>query len=711
MLGLVLLLTAAPADAIPFAEQARTHWAFRPLVKPRPPEVSRPAHAGPFAWNPIDAFLAARLTKAGLTPAPRAPAHTLVRRVHLTLTGLPPTPEEVEAFVNDTRPDAYRRLVEGLLARPGLGERYGRAWLDLARYADTNGYERDGDKPLAWKYRDWVIDALNADMPYDRFVKEQIAGDETPGSDARSQTATTFLRLGTWDDEPANESTDRYDQLDDVLGTAASVFLAQTLRCARCHDHKQEPFSQRDYYRMLAVFEPLKRPQRGRDDLTYPVGTATQRAEYKAAVTARDAALARTDRQVKAVQARIRERILMDATKRPAFIKTPPRTPVQWAAVADITELRSLDALGHRRKQINAWPIPKLEQAYIWHEAGPVAPSTHILRRGNPNNTGPEVSPGFPAALRKGEPPPPKPLAESTGRRLWLAEWIASPHNPLTARVIVNRLWAWHFGRGLAATTSDFGLQGDRPTHPELLDWLACELIESGWSLKHIHRLIVTSAAYQSSSAHDGPDAERKLALYGRWRQRRLDAEAVRDGMMLVSGQLFHRMHGPGVYPTLPAAVLATQSRPGSGWGKSSPEESSRRSVYVFAKRTLRLPELDLLDLADSNASCDARPASTTAPQALTLLNGDFTTQQARHLAARLAREAATDRERVRLAYRLALSREPTAKESARVLAFLADQARLIESESPAPPKDAAQQALASFCVVLLNASEFVYLD
>jgi hypothetical protein len=602
--------------------------------------------------------------------------------------------------------------VERLLSNPGYGERFGRLWLDLARYADTNGYERDGDKPLAWRYRDWVVRALNANMSYRQFVREQIAGDEVPGSDADSQIATTFLRLGTWDDEPANEATDRYDQLDDVLGTTSAVFLASTIRCARCHDHKFEPYSQKDYYRLLSVFSPLKRPQNGRADLTYPVGTAKELAAYREASEKKQAALTALARDRKALQERIRKRNLADPTKRPAFEKTPPRTSAQWALFANEAEQKEIAELTKRYKAANAMPVPAMTQAYIWYEVGPTAPQTRLLRRGNPGLVGTKVEPNFPTVLRRKEPTAPRALKTSTGRRLWFADWVASRDNPLTARVMVNRIWQWHFGRGLVATPSDFGLQGDRPTHPELLDWLACELVDSQWDMKHIHRLIAMSRAYRTSSAHDGPGAEKRLELFGRWRQRRQEAESVRDGMMAVSGQLSRIVGGPGVYPTLPKAVLATQSRPGLGWGKSTEEQASRRSIYVHAKRTLMLPELSLLDAADTNATCERRPASTTAPQALTLLNGEFTNEQARHFARRLVKEAGTEREKqVRLGFRLALARQPSEKELKRVLAFLTEQEKLVEAESPVPAKDGAIRALESFCLVLLNTSEFAYLD
>jgi hypothetical protein len=660
------------------AEKARGHWAFQSLRTPPMPGVRQRDRA----QTAVDAFVLAKLEAAGLTPAPPADRRTLLRRVTLDLTGLPPSLEEQDTFLADASPLAYRRLVDRLLASPAYGEGWGRHWLDVARYADTNGYERDGDKPQAWRYRDWVINALNRDLRYDRFVIEQIAGDEAPGTDASAQVATTFLRLGTWDDEPANDAVDRCDQLDDVLGTTCAAFLAQTVRCARCHDHFFEPYSQKDYYRLLVVFTPLKRPQIGRKDLTRPVGTREELAAWERTEVRLDAVL----RQAEEIRARAQAR------------GGPP-------PLAEREKLARLDGEVARPGRSSGPP-----RAYVWYEEGPRAPETRILRRGNPELLGPVVAPGLPTALAPVEPPPPQPLARSTGRRLWLASWIASPANPLTARVIVNRVWQWHFGQGLVGTANDFGLQGEPPTHPELLDWLATELIRSGWSLKHLHRLIVLSSTYQTSSLHEDATAPAKLALYGRWRKRRLEAEAVRDSMLAVSGQLHRPMGGPGVYPPLPVAVLRTQSLPGLGWGRSERGQAARRSVYVFAKRTLAPPELELLDAPDTNASCEARPRSTTAPQALTFLNGAFANEQARHFAERLLREAGDAAgAQVRLAFRLALGRPPRADEIHLATAFLDRQYRQIEAERPGAP-GACRKALEALCLVLLNTNEFFYL-
>ena len=547
----------------------------------------------------------------------------------------------------DSSPDAFARVVDDLLARPQYGERWGRHWLDVARYAETNGYERDGAKPSAWRFRDYVIDAFNEDKPYDRFVTEQLAGDEIDDTNAETQIATTFLRLGTWDDEPAEPTMDRYDQLDDVLGTTASAFLGITLRCARCHDHKFEPFSQEDYYRMLAVFEPLKRPQSGRKDLDRAVGT-------------------------------------------PAELVNPL-----------VAQYRP--------------------HAYIWYEQGPKAPVTHLLHRGDPARPRKEATPGLPEVLVDKQPVPPQQRKHSTGRRLWLARWLTDAKNPLTARVMVNRIWQGHFGRGLVGTPNDFGVVGEPPSHPELLDWLASEFVARGWSIKAIHRLIVSSNTYQQSastlgrisSPSDQPDprsVDPKNRLLWRWPQQRLQAEAVRDSMLAVSGRLNPQRGGPSVYPTLPRAVLEGQSRPGDGWGKSDARQQHRRSIYIFVKRSLAVPELDLLDSPDTASSCEIRPVSTTAPQALTFLNGAFANETAKELATRVEREAGDGATaQVRRAFELVFCRPATAAEVNSCLNFLNLQRQL--SADAGMMADGRRKALAAFSLVLLNANEFTYVN
>jgi hypothetical protein len=466
------------------------------------------------------------------------------------------------------------------------------------RYADSNGYERDAEKPFVWRYRDYVIEALNKDKPFNQFVVEQLAGDELNQQSGiqnlESVIATGFLRLGHWDDEPADPMTDRYDQLDDIVSTTGQAFLGLTIGCARCHDHKFEPLATRDYYSLVAVFNPLERPRKGRKELTVPV----------------------------------------DGT-----------------------------------------------DVYTWREPSTKAPETHVLVRGSPTRFGDLVEPAVPAILVKQQPPFPS-GDKTTQRRLGLALWIASDQNPLTARVIVNRVWQQHFGQGLVTTANDFGLMGATPSHPELLDWLAHWFMhDANWSLKKLHRLILTSRAWQSIKS---PDA---LMRY-----RRLEVEAIRDSMLAVSGQLNPKRFGPAMKPGIPAAALEANTDKEKVWQASDECEASRRSIYAFIKRGLVVPMLETLDLADTVSSCPQRQVTTVAPQALSLFNGDFVNQQAKHFATRLKREAGDEPARqITLAWRLALCREPTANELAKMQVFL-------QGES-----------LEQVCRVILNLNEFVY--
>jgi hypothetical protein len=741
----LLLAAGAPArgrDSAEHKAKAKDHWAFRPVQRPSLPVVRDPS----WVRTPIDAFVLAQIENKGVKPAPPADRRALLRRVYCDLIGLPPTPEEQRAFLDDRSPDAYQKVVDDLLGRPQYGERWARHWLDVVRYAETNGYERDGAKPHAWRYRDYVIDALNQDKPYDRFVTEQLAGDEIDGATAETRIATTFLRLGTWDDEPADPRVDRYDQLDDVLGTTATAFLALTLRCARCHDHKFEPFTQVDYYRMLAVFEPLKRPQDGRKDLDRPVGTDAELAAFRQAKAKADAEVAALQKKINAWNKTIGGRLIASVTAaRPSNQRVGQKAgPVPTEAVAALLvndtqrtkeqtqlmikfgalldqeirkaataeELAQRDGWDRQIAALKATRALELRRAYVWYEDGPKAPATHVLRRGDPGRPAKEVSPGLPAVLVTQDPPAVRPLATSTGRRLWLARWVASPDHPLTARVLVNRVWQHHFGKGLVASANDFGVMGERPSDPALLDWLAAEFVASGWRLKPLHRLMVLSSTYQTAAA---APADRQGLLAAGWRQRRLEAEAVRDGVLAVSGRLNPQMAGASVYPPIPRAVLEGQSRPGEGWGKSDERQASRRSIYLFVKRVLPVPELELLDAPDTTSSCEQRPVSTTAPQALTFLNGDFMQQQARAFAERLRREAGDGAAaQVRRAFELALCRPPRPEELRAAGDFLASQQRQIEEDGPRvkqPGGDPRLQALEAFCLVLLNTNEFVYLN
>ena len=575
-------------EVFEITEEDRSWWSFQPIVRPDTPRLAGARQEG----NPIDAFIRARLLSAALMPSPEASRRELIRRATFDLLGLPPTPEEIEQFVKDDSPAAYERLIDRLLASPHYGERWGRHWLDLVRYAQTNGYERDDEKPFAWRYRDYVIRSFNEDKPFDRFILEQLAGDELPEVTDDSIIATAFYRFCVWDDEPDDISQAVFDGYDDILTTTGSVLLGLSIGCARCHEHKFDPIPQEDYYRMLAFIR----------NVNY-------------------------------------------------YLKPE----------------------GEQRKMVVV-PLPGGGETLGVTERSNQPRATHVLLRGRVATPGKEVDPGFPQVLSDSESASSPAISKdrsgsdkSTGRRLALARWITSKDNPLTARVLANRLWHYHFGQGIVSTPSDFGKTGIPPTHPDLLDYLASALVDGGWRLKPLHKQIMLSAAYrQSSRSHDpeavATDPENKLL----WRQnvRRLEAEAVRDAILAVTGQLNLAAGGRGFYPRLPAQVIGSQSMPGRGWGYSDARERNRRSVYVYAKRSLQLPLLEMFDLASTEQSIAARSRTTVAPQALGLLNSEFISQKADAFARRVAAEAGDETsDRIRRAYRLAVGRTPTAKE------------------------------------------------
>ena len=616
------LTSSTASNSVPSRDPRRSHWSFQPVRQTVPPAWAA-QRQGEVPGHVIDTFIAERLRQKGL-PVPKAATRTtLIRRVTYDLTGLPPTPEAVEAFVHDPSAQAWENLVDRLLESPHYGEKWGRHWLDLVRFAETNSYETDEAKPNAWRYRDYVIRAFNSDKPYDRFIREQLAGDELPDSGADGLIATGFYRLGIWDNDPADKELALYDQLDDLVATTGQVFLGLTVDCARCHDHKIDPISQRDYYSLLAFFRNIH-PYRnggGTDEVPLP-----------------------GDKQAKAL------------------------------AVT---------------------------------EPGPVAPVTHLLRRGNPGSLGEEVQPGFPGVLGASVPTVIPPASgRSSGRRRALADWIASPDNPLTARVIVNRVFQHHFGRGLVRTTSDFGVQGSLPTHPELLDWLAGHFIQEGWSLKRLHRLILTSQSYQASAT---PTAEALKAdpandLFSRFDMRRLTAEEIRDSVLWVGGSGNPRMYGPGMYVALPKEVLASQSVPGKGWGNSPKVEQARRSIYIHVKRSLLSPVLLSFDLAETDRSTPVRFATTQPTQALGMLNGSFFNEQARVLADRIrAQVGSQPQAQVRRALHRVTTRPPSDLEISRGVALL----ELLTSEEGL----GATAALDAFCLLAFNLNEFLYLE
>jgi hypothetical protein len=595
-------------------------WSVQPVVRPELPGVAD----GDWCRTPVDHFILSALEARSWQPAAPAARDRLIRRVYFDLWGLPPSPEDVARFVSDTEPDAYERLIDRLLASPRYGERWARHWLDLVRFAETNGYERDALKQGAWRYRDWVIDSLNDDKPYDRFVVEQLAGDELPEASDETRIATGFLRIGTFDDEPNDKLKYKYEQLDDLMHATSTAFLAVTLKCARCHDHKFDAIPQSDYYAMLNFF----------------IGGKAAEGEL----------LAYTD-------------------------------------------------------------------------AGPKPPTVQLFKGGDPTRSDATIEPAFlsmlPVVNRAVEPT--RPDAKTSGRRLQLARWIADPQNPLTARVMVNRLWQHHFGEGLSRTPDNFGMMGSAPTHPRLLDWLASEFVEGGWHIKPMHKRIMLSAAYQMDSIHpreaEYAQVDFSNELWWRRNRQRLQAEPLRDAMLAISGQLNLKTGGPSFFPPATNEALEGLSKKTAAWGDSPPEEQRRRSVYMMTKRSLLLPLMTTFDFADTTQPCSQRNVSTVAPQALALLNNPFVHEQSRALAARVLREAGDDPlAQVERAWWLALSRGPTNDERAVAQTHLMVQSgnfgsRAVDEGGPLSEDDVRHRALASLCHALLNTNEFIYVD
>ncbi|MDX2037513.1 MAG: DUF1549 and DUF1553 domain-containing protein [Isosphaeraceae bacterium] len=725
----------AAAEFETFTQEQRSHWAFQPLRKPRPPRVEDPSRAR----NPIDLYILEGLEIGDLSLSPEADRVELIRRITFDLTGLPPTIEEVDAFVDDSRVDAYERVVDRLLTSPRYGERWAQHWLDLAHYADSNGFELDAERPDAWRYRDWVVDALNRDLPYPEFVSLQIAGDEIRPGDVSALIATGFGRCGPREVVSGNIDPEvrRQSELTEVTGTVGSVFLGLTLACARCHDHKFDPIPSTDYYRLQSYFAAAEFVEK-------PIATKEEEAAFKAAKKAIDDAVAPLRKRMAELEKPYRDRIAAErrAALKPferAIIEVPAekRTPEQKKILEglenslrvtweDVAEAVRPNASDHAEREELKRKIERLEltippppaKAMALRDTRTRAPETFVMKRGDVKSKAARVEPRPPGVLLAsadlGAVPAPTPLESSTGRRRALAEWLTRPSNPLPARVIVNRLWQHHFGRGLVATPSDFGVRGEPPTHPELLEMLAQRFLDGGGRLAPIHRLMVTSATYRQSS-RSRPEAARidpENTLLWRASRRRMEAEAIRDAMLAVSGELNPKMGGPGVRPPIEKeveALIFTEAEVVDLWPETpDPREHLRRSLYLFRKRNVRYPMFDAFDAPDTQSACPERSRSTHALQALVLLNSDFASARARGLAERLEKDATTPDDRVSLAYRRVLGRRPDAGELASALEFLDRQTAVAAREQPAEPPS--RLALVDFCTAMLNRNEFLYI-
>ena len=691
------------------------HWAFEEPVVVDPPAVAADGPA--FVRNPIDRFVQARLEAAGLEPNAPADRVTLLRRLSFDLTGLPPTPEDAAAFAADPDPLAYEKAVDRLLDSPRYGEKWGRHWLDLVRYAQTNSYERDGTKPNAWKYRDWVIRSLNDDKPYDRFLVEQLAGDELPAETPEQRrdlvTATAFYRLGVWDDEPADGEQAVYDELDDVVRTTAEGVLGLTVGCARCHDHKLDPIPQDDYYKLVAVFRDVtpygtRGDQEGNNqaDVTPPAVAAAHLAldaefarwsgkkrEIEQAGIAR---LSGRDQRRTEGPPEQREKVL--ARKLDGVLTGEQRADLRTAK-------EHLEGVAARR---DALPPRETTLGLAKVYAADAVPATFTLARGSAAGaTGGALEPGVPELFGPSDFAP-EPTADGTsGRRLAFARWATDPGNRLTARVAVNRVWQHHFGRGIVRSSNNFGKLGTPPTHPALLNWLADRFVAEGWGLKKLHRLIVTSAAYRRGSGPNGAAAAADPLndLFWRFDPRRLTAEELRDASLAVTGELNPAMYGPSFYPELSEEVLAGQSRPGEGWGDSDARERARRSVYSFIKRSLVDPALADFDFPETDTGCEARFNTVQPAQALALLNGDFQNRRAAALAARIAGELPDAAPPAQVARAVALTTSRPAPDAA-----VAEGAAFVARMRAEYGFDDGR-AFELWCLVTLNANSFLYLD
>ena len=607
----------------------RDWWSLQPVQKPVPPTVQ---HTD-LVSNPIDNFILAKLENANMKPAPLAERRQLIRRVYYDVIGLAPSYEQIEAFVADESDTAWESVVDSLLASPHFGEKWARHWLDLVRFAETAGYERDQEKPFAWRYRDWVVNAFNDDMPYDQFVVQQMAGDEIPHSTESTTIGTGLLRLGTWNDEPNDPQDYKYERLEDLVHVTSSAFLGLSVKCARCHDHKFDPIPQTDYYRMAAIFWP---------------GAIEPRSS--------------------------------------AHNGGPTPQELGYESVLGWTDL-------------NASPKP-----------------LHLLKQGERHKPGEVVEAGvltaIPSLLKAFEAPPTN--AKSTTRRLQYAQWMTNPKHPLTPRVLVNRIWQHHFGQGLVRTPNNFGYRGAPPTHPQLLDWLASDLIQGDWKMKWLHKKILMSRTYRQSTTHPDYAAyqDKDAANHHIWHaeRRRLDAEALRDSMLHITGELDYTMGGPSFRSTMNPDALKGLSRKDAAWQASPSKQQLRRSLYMYSKRGLLLPMMTTFNFSDTISPCGQRDVTTAPTQALALMNNSFTHSRSTALAQRVKESAnATPNDRVRMAWQFALGRTPKPSEIALALNHLSEQqTRFKDSASGNSPEDL---ALASLCHVLINSNEFIYVD
>ncbi len=705
--GLLSLLAAEESKT--FTTMQKRWWAIQPLA-----QVSDK--------NEIDAFILEKLKAKGLTPNPAAGKATLLRRITLDLTGLPPTVEDLQNFLEDISPKSWERVVDRLLASPHYGERWARHWLDVARYADSDGFKADDTRAHVWRYRDYVIQSFNQDKPYDRFVKEQIAGDELYPGNNEAKIGVSFNRHFPDEYNAAHIKLRRQEMLNDITDAVGYAFLGVTLACARCHDHKFDPLLHKDYYRLQSFFTNVRIDDGvvldGQEQVS---GYNQQLAKWESAT-----ATIRTEMQALLKPARdafYQERLTRypEDIQEVLTMKPEARSPEQWMlyhkALPQVVftdnelrgKLRGDASLRYKSLELelkvfdSIKPAP-LNVAQSVIDASRTAPKTHVLRGGAWDGHMEEVQPGFLSILDPTDLKIAPASTESTGRRSALANWLASPTNPLSTRVIVNRVWHYHFGRGIVGTPSDMGVMGERPSHKELLDWLTSKFVgEDQWSMKKLHKRILMSATYQQSSTSraeaEKVDPENKLLW--KFTRRRLEGESIRDSMLATSGMLNTKMGGPGVFPPLPDGVLPKGYQLWKATADS--DDNLRRSIYIFVRRNLRYPMFQSFDMPDTHDSCDRRQATVTPDQALELMNGKLVHQWARAFARRVDNDAGIDtRAKAERALRMAYTRTPNPEEIASATAFLKKQEKIAGS---------AEGALEDLCHTLLSSNEFLYIN
>jgi uncharacterized protein DUF1553/uncharacterized protein DUF1549/cytochrome c len=736
------LLRAWIDQGVEWSARNSTHWSFQKIRRPAVPAVRNRE----WPRNPIDNFILARLESEAIAPSPEAGKLTLLRRLSLDLTGLPPTPEEERAFLGDNRPDAYERQVDRLLDSPHFGERWARYWLDLARYADSDGYEKDRARPWAWRYRQWVIGAFNRDLPFDEFTIEQLAGDLLPHRNQDTLIATGFNRNTLTNREGGTDPEQfRDEEVLDRAATLGTVWMGLTVGCAQCHNHKYDPITQKEFYQLTAFFN-------SQEEVNIPAPLPGELGPYLAARP-------EYDRKRKALldeykipeafadyQSKLREAAThpghhedwdfaygefthtVDNARKVLFLDPAKRSEIQQNAILDVffgscgnlypkehcDELKVRDV----RQKLNdlAAKTPAVSYAPVLLE-NDTPPKTYIHVKGDWRQHGEEVQPGTLSIL------PPLPAGEKP-TRLALAKWLVSPDHPLTSRVAVNRLWQEVFGRGIVYTSEDFGTTGDRPTHPELLDWLAAEYMQRGWSTKQMIRLMVTSATYrQSSNARPDIAAKDPLnTLLARQSRLRLPAELIRDEALFAGGLLDMRIGGPSVRPPQPKGVAELSYAGSVKWNESTGPDRYRRGLYILFQRTVPYPQLMNFDEPNSNLSCTRRERTNTPLQALNLLNDPVFLEAAQGLAFRIMRESSGPfRDRLNFAYQVAIGRPPTTREAERMGKFFDDTTRDLTSNPQTvtalfpnqlegiPQSEAA--AWVELSRVLLNLDEFITRD